>query len=388
MIKSFLKQIFPIKVLKNAFLFYNRIKAKTVDRFFYPEKRITQNDFLFYGEKNPFLENNVPVSHFSQEIQQLLTLWLDKNWTQDEYILEFKESGLIDPDYGWAMTRNHELIYPSLGFSRAPYVKKPSIVKSYFSKRKIVHIDSIISLRDTGEENYFHLYNDILPKIFILQDHNIDPTNYIVVVSEKLYSKTFFQFIISSSPFKDLKWHVQQDEWISFNKALFAKPATHTKKYLNFFTTLNTKSGSSTKTNRRIFLTRDRRSLRFIENMDELEPMLKQYHFDIVETSTMPVASQIDLFASCEYLIGIHGAGLTNIIYRGKKPLTFLEIVPPVKYIPFHYILLAHVFSYRYEILLGDIGRLKNYGGFRVNSTVLASKLNNMLPTTDSINTY
>lgn len=377
MVKSFLKKIFPIKVLKNAFLIYNRVKAQTVDKFFFPEKRITKDDYLLYSETNPFLGNNVPVSHFSPKIRNLLDLWLDKTWTQDEYILQYKESGLLDPDYGWAMSLNHELVYPSLGFSRAPYVRKPDVFKTYLSKKKVVRLEGIISLRDTGEENYFHFYNDILPKLFLLKEQGINLFNYTIVVSEKLQQREYFKFIVNKTWLQDLTWHVQKNEWIQFDTAIFVKPKTHNKTYLDFYPRSVLKSPPMGQ--RRIFLTRDKRSLRFIENMSDLEPILKEYNFEIIETSTMPIASQIDLFSSCEYVIGIHGAGLTNIIFRNGAPLSLLEIVHPSAYIPFHYILLAHQYQYKYDILLGQQGATRYDGGFRVEPVDFRKKCDKML---------
>jgi len=123
----------------------------------------------------------------------------------------------------------------------------------------------------------------------------------------------------------------------------------------------------STNNVRRIFLTRSKLSLRFIENLEEIQPLLKLHKFEIVDSANMKVAHQIQLFSECEYLISVHGAGLTNIIFRQGNPLSILEIVHPSAYIPFHYIMLAHIYGYRYNVMLGENGKLKHEGGFRVN---------------------
>ena len=166
MIKSILKKIFPIKILKDAFLVFNKLKIKTWDRLFFPEKLIAKDQFLVLEETNPFLDHQVPTQSLSKETQAKLQLWLDPSWTQDQYFLFYKEPALIEPAYGWAITSTHQLIYASLGFARAPHVNKPSLIGSYFRKRNVVHLSNVISLRDTGEENYFHFYNDVLAKLF------------------------------------------------------------------------------------------------------------------------------------------------------------------------------------------------------------------------------
>ena len=136
MVKSILKKIFPIKILKNAFLVFNKIKIRTWDKLFFPEKFIPKEKFLIYEETNPFLNHRVPTHHLEQEAVEKLHLWLDPAWTQDQYFLYYKEVAFIEPDYGWAITSDHRLIYPSLGFSRAPHVNKPHLLKSYSAKKK------------------------------------------------------------------------------------------------------------------------------------------------------------------------------------------------------------------------------------------------------------
>jgi hypothetical protein len=378
MIKSTLKKIFPAKLLKDAFLAVNKLKIKTWDKIFFPEKVIDKKEFLIQQQKNPFLDCKVPIGHFESIIQKKLLLWRDPHWTQDQYLLHYKKEAYIEPDYGWAVTPNNELIYSSLGFSRAPYVRKPNLLASYTQKRSIVHIAKIISMRDTGEENYFHFYNDVVAKLFFIEDQGFNLKNFTIVIAEKLFTKQFFQSFYKNTRLKDLDWHVQKKEWIHFEEAIFCKPYTHTKKYLDVAVNL-LKPKLISNQKRRIFLTRPKNSLRFIENMADITPLLSLHQFEIVDTADMEVAEQIKLFSECQYLISIHGAGLINIIFRQGNPLTILEIIQPSDYIPFHYIMLAHNYSYGYDVLLGERGVLYNQGGFRVNAEQLRTKLESML---------
>ena len=378
MIKSILKKTFPIKILKNAFLVFNKIKIKTWDRLFFPEKLIAKNHFLILEQANPFLDHQVPTQSLSKETKAKLHLWVDPSWTQDQYFLFYKEPALIEPSCGWAITSTHHLIYASLGFARAPHVNKPSLMESYFLKKNIIHLPNVISLRDTGEENYFHFYNDVLAKLFFIQEQKFNLRDFTIIISERLFKKEFFQFFLNNSNLKDLHWHVQKDEWISFTSAIFCKPYTHTKKYLDLAVKL-VHNASINQKQRRIFLTRSKNSLRFIENMDAIKSLLETYQFEIIDSEEIKVAAQIDLFSSCRYLISIHGAGLTNIIFRQGNPMTILEIVQPSDYIPFHYIMLAHLYQYNYNIILGEKGLLHQQGGFRVNADQLKTTLEDMV---------
>jgi hypothetical protein len=383
MIKAILKKIIPVKIRKNAFLFFNVVKIKTVDKFFFREKRILPKEFLIWEEKNPFLECSVPTSHFPERIKEKLQLWTDPAWKQDKYFLYYKTTALIEPETGWAITSDHRLIYASLGFSRAPYVHKPDLVETYFRRKKVVNIDRVISLRDTGEENYFHFFNDILAKLFFIEEQNFSLAKFTVVVSDKLFRKEFFQFFWKNSRLKELTLYIQKDEWISFNEAIFCKPFTHTKKYLDLAIKLVFPSISNQQ-HRRIFLTRSRNSLRFIENIEELEPLLELHKFEIIDTAGLTIQTQIEIFSCCRCLVSIHGAGLTNMIFRQGNSMEILEIVPPSDYIPFHYIMLAHQYNYRYNVMLGEKGQLQNYGGFRIDPKVFMVHLENLIKLVDS----
>src|SRR5690606_20250706 len=88
---------------------------------------------------------------------------------------------------------------------------------------------------------------------------------------------------------------------------------------------------------------------------------------EIIDSETMNVSQQIALFSRTEFLISIHGAGLTNIIFREGNPLKILEIIHPFNYVPFHYIMMAHTYGFQYQLLLGEKGRLNGVGGFRVS---------------------
>ena len=360
------------------FLIFNTAKINTIDTIFFPALQINTNDFLVKAEKNPFLEQRISVTDFAEEIQGKLKIWTNPKWSQDEYVYVTNQSGWIEPKTGWGISKGRKLIYPSLGFSSAPHVRKPDFFETYFRKNEVVRLNRIISLRDTGEENYFHFFNDVLAKLFYLIDHGIKPEDYVIVISDRLYRKEYWQFFLKTPFLSTLQWHIQKNEWIHFEKAIFCKPYTHTKKYfdraLDLIKTDEKKVGE-----RRIFLTRPHRSLRFIENLTEIRPTLEKFQFEIVDASNLSIEGQISLFGQCRYLIAIHGAGITNIIFRRGQPLSLLEIVQPSPYIPFHYIMLAKLFNYKYDVLLGRKGNMTGKGGFRVEALELELKIKGLI---------
>lgn len=375
-VTQILKSIFPVLYLKRVFLYYNKFKIKTWDRFFYPKFLV--KDYNEHKLKNPFLELEVNIDEFSEQVKDKLKIWRNTEWTQDQYLFFFKNPGFIDPKTGWALTDNCELIYPSLGFASAPHVRKPSIWGLYIRKPEVIRIKKVISLRDTGEENYFHFFNDVLAKLFYLMEHKVEIADYEIVISKSLNNKKYFQLVKNHSLFNELRWFVQSDEWIYFNEAIFCKPFTHTRKYFDKAVDLLLVD-SEHEFEKRIFLTRAKSSLRFVENMEEIKPLLLKFRFEIVDTSTLTTEEQISLFENCRYLVAIHGAGITNIIFRRDQQLSVLEIIHPNPYIPFHYIMLARMYNFPYDVLLGEKGRSSNRGGFVVNPLQLEKKIKYMM---------
>lgn len=360
MIKQILKRIVPIALLKQGFLVYNKIRIRTIDKFLYPEYKVPRQAFTIYREDFPFRVNRTDISLLSHRAEYpYMKAWMD--WTLDEYLLEFKTDCWIEPKYGWAIVPPNKLIYESLAFSRTAHQRKPDLIK--FSRRKeILVLDKAISLRDGGEENYFHFYNDILSKLFYLKEKGIDVTSYSIIVSRRLYDKPYFQYYIRNVEFlRSLVWVVQDVQYIQCKSVIFCKPMTHSASLWNAFVPRL----SVPETSLRIFLTRNKSRLRFLENADEIEAVCKRHGIEMVDADNLSFEKQIALFAQASLIIGIHGAGLTNMIYRNGESQV-MEIFPPpdLGYLPYHYILLAGMKKFRYRALIGGPGRIPYSGGF------------------------
>ena len=79
------------------------------------------------------------------------------------------------------------------------------------------------------------------------------------------------------------------------------------------------------KVKKRVFLTRQHESCRRIINFNCIEPILKKYDFQIVNTEGLSVLDQVQLFHKMKFLIAPHGAGLTNMIF--SESLSIIELI-------------------------------------------------------------
>lgn len=373
LLKNVLKTVFPVLWLKKVFLIYNLIRINTIDKLLFPEYILGSSEFLIKKDIPVYDQLQIDETKFSSEIQIRLKLW--HNWTQDEYLLAFDHPCIIEPKQGWALSEG-KIIYPSLGFGRTSYIPKPDFIKLHLLKKKQIHFNQIISLRDTGEENYFHFYNDVLAKLTFLDEHITLSHNIPVLISDKLYQKPYFQFYLkNSSLLQNRHWIVQEGNYIMADKTYFCKPLTHTKKYLDMIVNSLSLENHYPQYPYKIFLSRNPRRLRYITNLEEVTKVCKKHGFNVIDTDNLSLEEQISLFSSASHVIGIHGAGLINMIYGRKNIKKIIEVFPPWNYAPFHYIMLAKMYGFEYDAILGKENKDKSRGGFTVCVDELEQKI-------------
>lgn len=378
--KKLLKKIFPVVLLKKAHLQYNTLRINTIDKLLFPEKQFADQDFVVKRDDYPFRITTVRKDHLDARLKHQIGLY--ENWTQDEYLLVYDKECVIEPKYGWAMSADKQLIYPSLGFSRVSYLPKPDAQIRKVRLDKLPAHEVLVSLRDTGEENYYHFYNDVLAKLFFLEEKLNLPYETPLLIAETLYKKSFFQYFLQHPYLKNRTWVIQKEgEYIRSKKTYFCKPLTHTASYYERIRQLVQPQdlapvGSG---ERRVFITRSPKRLRFIENNAEIEAICTAEGFEVVDFDTMTLGQQARLLSESRYVIGIHGAGLVNMMFRGNQPMGLLEVFPPGEYYPFHYVLMAAQHGFQYDSLIGDPSENKYSGGFYVKPAEFRQRMHALL---------
>lgn len=74
----------------------------------------------------------------------------------------------------------------------------------------------------------------------------------------------------------------------------------------------------------RIYLSRKKAARKKVVNETEVEKVLSRYNFTVVYNEDYTFLEQISIYANAQYLVSIHGSGLTNMLFM-KEGSTILE---------------------------------------------------------------
>jgi len=86
---------------------------------------------------------------------------------------------------------------------------------------------------------------------------------------------------------------------------------------------------------RRLYISRNDAQRRKFKNEKKLTEQLTQQGFDIIELSQYPLMAKIKLFRSAECVVGLTGAGLTNLMFC-QPGTCVIELFPP-RYIHYYF---------------------------------------------------
>jgi len=344
--KTILKKVLPSTWTGWLANNLNKVNRKTFGPLFFKEypaekiKHITQNKLhpveLVFGNFDAAHQNLSPaIKNAFQEFN---------SHRQTEFLASVQNC-FIEPKYGWPLASSRELIYDCFPFGRQEIMPLPSPFA--LMNKNVRDFDKIISFRVILEFGYWHFFTDILHKNYLL--HNIGK-DVPILVSKQLSDRPQFKFFYDETDMFDGRQLIIQDDFmVRACEAFFVKPMPHNPSYYKMTSEKCRAWKGNGELNRRVFLVRHQSRGRYIENMDEVAKVISRYSFELVDADTLSIKEQIKLFSETGFLIGIHGAGLTNMMFRYPNKMKVVELFPKASgrfQIPPHYFLLAGIFDF------------------------------------------
>lgn len=232
----------------------------------------------------------------------------------------------------------------------------PALLRRKFQKPQFLKGRTAV-LAVTSGHVYFHWLSQVLPRISLIEAAGISRDSIDQwVVNKPIYESQWQMLAMLGIPREhclvtDLNFHIEA-EWLVAPSIPSDGPEAFV--WISRFlreSFLGRQKNLSPDNPKRIYISRSDASHRFLLNEREVLPVVERYGFVPVELDTMPFAEQVGLFANAEAVLGVHGGGLSNIVFcpSGTKVIEIFS--PKYCYECYHYV--AQSVSLRYEALFG-----------------------------------
>jgi len=225
-------------------------------------------------------------------------------------------------------------------------------VKNYkYSGKKA----NYVLLIDSWSGNYFHFIFDVLPKLFFSEQH----IRNLVIVLPDYFPPSYIEFL------KQLgfdRFHFIKHNEILFIDKVFVPDlifnpsgvfANATILSFRQWLLSKVKINGGLPSFDKIFISRKNAQSRRIVNEAEIIDLMRSFGYHICYTEDLSVVEQVSLFAHARFLISIHGAGLTNMLFMPLNS-TVVEFRLRVEDPNNTYFRLASVLNHKYYYVNGE----------------------------------
>lgn len=276
-------------------------------------QHINSNSLSKYISKRALPKNYIPSDaklfekEFEREIQGSKAVEYSGIFAMEDTLFDLKSLSVLD-----GLTHPQPL-------SRGAKLRR--IFKLYSKKSSL---DKGLWISDYWGHNYFHWMTESLPRLASLDGAYKD---YPIILPEELSRYAYVEASLHALGYTPL--YLQKHEKIHVKKLISHEK---TAPSFNFHEiAINKLRGQFRQLvgdpipSRKIYISRLQATKRKITNEAELIPLLLELGYEIRHFDQMPYLEQLQLMAEATHLVGIHGAGLTNMLYmkEGGKVLEF-----------------------------------------------------------------
>jgi len=220
--------------------------------------------------------------------------------------------------------------------------------------------------------NYYHWWIDEIPRLQALC--RLEPPPVVTIPST--YPEQLVGLIQNLIP-KSVKTRLadHRNEWVHARRFLYLPPVTEDYcGYMpdGFLRNLRENVVNEVAPNRRgapdrrYYVSRASSQKRRVLNEQEVVRCLKQYGFDAIQAGEFSFKEQVRRFGRAEWIVGAHGAGLTNMIF--SPSCSVVELFPGAPFT--HYRWLSESLGHDYHNIVGD-PEVGKHADFKVNISAL-----------------
>ncbi len=277
------------------------IEAKIAKRN--PAQNVTLKETSLFAHE---LEKNIP----SVYVLELSTVYLLNGYLLD--LSDFKTFNSYTHTYPISKSRTF------LNFAKV-------VLSNFLSKTKM--IENAIFATDNWSGGYFHWLTDVIPRVLVAQKieerentellvpKELEKYDFTQITGQKLNRKIYFYD--SNQVYKINKLilpsHIGNSG--NYDKELMQEARKLFTQSLKIESNEGTENVIEQKINRKIYISRQKSRFRKINNEEQVQNLLKKYNYEIHYFEEYSFEKQIELMKQTVSLVGLHGAGLTNLLF-------------------------------------------------------------------------
>ena len=250
--------------------------------------------------------------------------------------------GRVYSNKGLVVTPDQTQIQDFSGGAFEGLFPHPFVCHGRLPKAQRVHGKVAVLTTGLGDCNYYHWTVENLAQLRQIEQAGVSPNSYSISGTHRFHRECLELFgvpaivQIRANEFT----HVQADELIvpSVLRSEIT-PESATFLYQRMADAHWSKTRAESRL--RLYIARRRSGWRYVENESKLLAALSEFGFERYFLEDHPVRAQMELFQQAEFVIGPHGAGLTNLVYcnAGTK---VIEIGSPIRPLGFFYFISHH----------------------------------------------
>lgn len=178
------------------------------------------------------------------------------------------------------------------------------------------YIKRAVWITDNWSHNYFHWFTDALPRLITLLPLEVECT----ILLPKSFER--YSYVKESLAMLGLGRHIYFYDHTKALKVGHLLAPSHTAPIGNYYESLIKRIRESfllpfqmNRPFRKVYISREKATKRRIQNETEVISLLKGWGFEMHYFEDYHLKRQVEIMSETKYLIGLHGAGLTNMLF-------------------------------------------------------------------------
>lgn len=236
-----------------------------------------------------------------------------KKEIQDSYVIEIKNAYLSGKNL--INLKNLRFYIEHTYMNRPPLKNIIKFILKFFRlrSRSIETIENGVWVINNKSENYFHWMTESLTRVLSFKKLNLELP---ILISEDFKN---LEFVTKTLDLLRINYKIYENDKVFKVKNLLltshTAPAGNYNSNILFELHKNLNNGKKSNLRKRLWVSRKYSDRRYLINEDEIKPILDEYNIQVIYPEKMDYLEQVDLFRNAEFLGGVHGAALTNMLY-------------------------------------------------------------------------